>query len=357
MHRCSPAARAIGRYVVAGPGRARRMGEVYAAYDPELDRKVAVKLLRVARQRRLRAGRGARACCARRRRSRACRTPTSSSSTTSARSATRCSSRWSSSTGHTVGYWLHAEPRALARGAARSSWRPGAAWRPRTRQGWSTATSSPTTSWSASDGQVRVMDFGLARHAADARRRRAAAAPGRRRPPTWPRRWRCRCDAGRPDRALAALGPAPADGARRQPGPRGVRSTLKLTRTGAMMGTPAYMAPEQFRGQPTDARTDQFSFCVALYEALYGERPFAGKTLTELHDQRLARAAADGPGTKRVPGWVKRALLRGLANDPRTAGRRWTRCWPRWCAALAPAAGGTSPPPSRSPPRWSRPWR
>jgi tRNA A-37 threonylcarbamoyl transferase component Bud32/tetratricopeptide (TPR) repeat protein len=89
----------------------------------------------------------------------------------------------------------------------------------------------------------------------------------------------------------------------------------ELTRAGAVVGTPAYMAPEQMRGAPPDGRADQFSFCVALFEALYGVRPFPGKSLAELESailggQRL-RARRKG-----VPQSVKRALARGLAGDP-----------------------------------------
>ncbi len=78
------------------------------------------------------------------------------------------------------------------------------------------------------------------------------------------------------------------------------------------MGTPAYMAPEQFLGTPTDARTDQFSFCVALYEALYGERPFAGNTMYALTDNVVQGKVRDAPVERSVPLWIRRILLRGM---------------------------------------------
>src|SRR6185503_2051750 len=87
---------------------------------------------------------------------------------------------------------------------------------------------------------------------------------------------------------------------------------VQLTRTGAMMGTPAYMAPEQFLGTPTDARTDQFSFCVALYEALYNERPFAGNTMYALTNNVVQGKVRDAPVNASVPLWIRRILLRGM---------------------------------------------
>jgi tetratricopeptide (TPR) repeat protein len=89
-----------------------------------------------------------------------------------------------------------------------------------------------------------------------------------------------------------------------------------LTLSGAMMGTPAYMAPEQFRGGRIDARADQFSFCVALYEALYGKRPFEGRSIDELTRNVLAGRVRAAPANTRVPRWIRRTLLRGLRVEP-----------------------------------------
>nr|MCH9681971.1 serine/threonine protein kinase [Deltaproteobacteria bacterium] len=89
-----------------------------------------------------------------------------------------------------------------------------------------------------------------------------------------------------------------------------------LTQTGALLGTPRYMAPEQFRGEPADARSDQFSFCVSLYQALYGQDPFEGKTLAALEHAVLEDEPHSPPSDRGVPGWLGTVVLRGLARDP-----------------------------------------
>jgi hypothetical protein len=84
---------------------------------------------------------------------------------------------------------------------------------------------------------------------------------------------------------------------------------------GRIVGTPSYMAPEQHAGGNVDPRTDQFSFAVALYEALYGKRPFAGKTRDELADAVLNGRVEPTPSS-RVPASLREILLRALATKP-----------------------------------------
>jgi eukaryotic-like serine/threonine-protein kinase len=98
---------------------------------------------------------------------------------------------------------------------------------------------------------------------------------------------------------------------------------LVVTKTGALIGTPAYMAPELWEGRAADARSDQFAFCVTLWEALYGERPRVGETGPQSGPNAAPITQDDrGPsqrGTK-VPGWLRRVVERGLSVDPE---QRW----------------------------------
>jgi len=87
----------------------------------------------------------------------------------------------------------------------------------------------------------------------------------------------------------------------------------RLTATGSLVGTLGYMSPEHFRGQVHDPRSDQFSFAIALYEALYGERPFPGENFRDLSAAVLAGAIRAAPASD-VPSWVHETLLRALAR-------------------------------------------
>ena len=266
----------IGRFTIVRELGAGGMGVVYVAYDEQLDRRVAVKLLRGSDsdvEAKLRLQREAQAMAR--------------------------LSHPNVVTVHEVGTfqdqvfvamefidgqdlrgWLKAE---------RRSWRAIIEVFVQAAEGLAAAHDAgivhrdfkPDNVLVGNDGRVRVADFGLA-HAFDA--------------------------------ALAEHEPT-RDGAS-EPVPEqeaSARLDVSLTKTGAIMGTPAYMAPEQFEGLRTDARSDQFSFCVALWEGLYGRRPFSGENLVA-----LSYAVMDGkldapPNEAEVPAWLHTLLVRGLA--------------------------------------------
>ncbi len=142
------------------------------------------------------------------------------------------------------------------------------------------------------DERVRVVDFGLARS--------AGAETGQEAEPV--------IDVDDTGRGLLGTGEAPV-------GESG-RTLPTLTATGAVQGTPRYMAPEQWEGRRGDARSDQFSFCVALYEALWASRPFQAEDVFA-----LSRAVTHGelqspPRKSEVPAALRAAVLRGLATEP-----------------------------------------
>ena len=98
--------------------------------------------------------------------------------------------------------------------------------------------------------------------------------------------------------------------------PREVLETVTLT--GRTTGTPAYMAPEQFLDTSTDARVDQFAFCVVVHEALFRTRPFAGKAVAEIARNVLETRITDVSGAMPadLPEGVRAVILRGLSRDP-----------------------------------------
>jgi eukaryotic-like serine/threonine-protein kinase len=134
-------------------------------------------------------------------------------------------------------------------------------------------------------------------------------------------------------------------------------AALVETVIGGVVGTPAYMAPEQLRGEVATAASDQFGYCVALYEAVRGERPFRGATIAELHASIAGSPFASSVAMPRdLPAQLARVLQRGLAVDPAgrypsmtalladlapTPRRRWGRALLA-CAAAATVFGGIS---------------
>ncbi|MFO7564841.1 MAG: serine/threonine-protein kinase [Enhygromyxa sp.] len=115
--------------------------------------------------------------------------------------------------------------------------------------------------------------------------------------------------------ALEAEAPT-AQGDRAIGGTNTLRDSSISAVAAAVVGTPAYMAPEQLDGRVPDARADQFSFCVTLWEALFGDRPFPGATWSQL---RTAIRSGPPPELERPRGMPARLLAilrRGLAELP-----------------------------------------
>jgi hypothetical protein len=227
----------VGRYVILDPVGAGGMGVVYAAYDPELDRRVALKLLSPGRSGgepgRLRLLREAQALAR-------LAHPNVVTVHDAGTFGERVFVALELVEGETLRRWLRAEPRPWREVLARFL-PAGRGLAAAHAAGLVHRDFKPENVLLGQDGRVRVADFGLAKALEE------------------------------PEEAW-----------------------------GAAPGTPAYMAPEQRRGMAADARSDQFSFCVALHEALYGERPSARET----------------PAGTQVPGWLRDVVLRGLKANP-----------------------------------------
>jgi hypothetical protein len=251
---------AVGRYRLLHLVGRGGMGEVYAAHDPELDRMIAIKIMRgdtypdgIEAQRLMREARSIARLSH----------PNLVTVYDVGSAAGRVFVAMELIEGETLAAWLDREKRPreeilrvfiLAGRGLAAAHRAGVIHRD----------FKPQNVMVAVDGTVRVMDFGLA--------------------------------------------------ALRQTlhGPK----TPRITRIGSILGTPLYMSPEQLCGQTVDPRADQFSFCVALYEALYGERPFAGDNFAELRAAVLAGEPRPANPSSRVPARLRAILLRGLSVVP-----------------------------------------
>ncbi|MEM7159512.1 MAG: protein kinase [Myxococcota bacterium] len=106
-----------------------------------------------------------------------------------------------------------------------------------------------------------------------------------------------------------------------------------VSRTKGLRGTPAYMAPEQILCEQTSAASDQFSFCVALFEALWGVRPFGGTTFAELSTNILDGNFTEVTSDASVPRWLRNVVMRGLSFEPKDR-------WPSMAALVEGLAYG-----------------
>ncbi len=101
-----------------------------------------------------------------------------------------------------------------------------------------------------------------------------------------------------------------------KPAPSEATLTAVLTTEGTVMGTPQYMAPEQFEGREADARSDIWAFGAVLYEMVTGQKAFQGKSYSTLVGAILATDPAPMSVKPFTPSWLERLVRRCLAKDP-----------------------------------------
>ena len=301
----------LGRYVIERVLGAGGMGLVYAAHDPDLDRRVAIKVLRgdASEESRARLLREARAMAK----------VSHPSVITVYEVGTAIGVDFVAMElleGGSLADWLRAERRDPAE-VLRRFRSAGAGLAAAHARGLVHRDFKPANVLLGRDGEVVVTDFGLARgFDSEALAATMPALPVN--PPTAPRPVAA-TPVGLDDTMAAPPTPTPTT-SRSQP----VDLSSTLTRTGALLGTPAYMAPEQFASGNVGPAADQFAFAVALFEGLTGARPFRGATLDELRGAILSVT----PDVGALPRAVRPVVARALAREPSAR-------WPDMRAMLA----------------------
>lgn len=264
----------IGRFLVVERIGAGGMGVVYVAYDPKLRREIAIKLLH-----RDRARRGHRRLLREAQAMGRVSHPNVVSVYETGQHEGAVFIAMELVRGKTLDAWLQAPGRSAAE-IIEAFVSAGEGLAAAHQVGLVHRDFKPQNVLVGDDGRVRVLDFGLARASETVVAHTVSEARG------------------------AVEGEA----------------LEALTRTGSILGTPAYMSPEQYEGSAADARSDQFSFAVALYEALYGRRPFEGKTFEQLAASVTAGEVALPPRQPGVSGQARRGVLRALRREP---SERW----------------------------------
>ena len=285
---------ALGRYLILRNIGEGGMGVVYSAYDPRLDRKVAIKLLRIfgndPEQAAALRGRLLREAQAMARLTHPNVIAVHDVGTFDG----QVFIAMELVDGGTLRDWFEKEIRpwreivALFRAA-------GQGLAAAHRVGIVHRDFKPDNVLLGKDGRVRVTDFGLARLWSAKGANDSKGAEGSR---------------ATEGAALRDLLPLPAGTL----SPNALATPL--TKVGTMVGSPAYMAPEQMEGEAVGPQADQFSFCVSLYEALYGRRPFSGRTVGDLRDRIVEGKCREPKEGRAAPSAIRRAVLRGLRPGP-----------------------------------------